>query len=425
MYHNRFCLTFNVISGIIYSIIGLLPVNAQLTPDTVKCYKIPDPLMYCDGQKVVSVADWEQNRRPELLAMFEHFVYGKLHQVKLSCNFIIDETAPNAFNGLATRKQVSIKLSNDSISYTLHLLVYIPNNVKTKVPVILGLNFYGNHTITPDTMVFCFDNWTLNSNWLEIGNHRADRSKRGRAVAHWQPETILKRGYALATLHYCEISPDYSEGLSEGLLKLYPGSDSGTNAASIAVWAKGLSFALDYIQTDSLLDARNVFTMGHSRLGKTALWAAASDTRFAGAISNNSGCGGAALSKRIFGETVAIINFGFPHWFCQNFKQFNNNEQLLPIDQNQLIALIAPRAVYIASAQNDTWADPVGEFLGALYAFPVFKLYYTSTYFPSVMPQVNQPYSLSPLAYHIRSGQHDVTDFDWNCFLDFISFNLK
>ncbi len=385
-------------------------------------YTLPDPLIANNGTVISTEEDWLKQRRPEILSMFEREVYGRApnQPEKIEYNVLsIDETA---LNGKAIRKEIEIILKNNTKNLTLNLLIYLPKNGKSKFPLFLGLNFYGNHTICNDTGITITKNWVGNNKKFGITNNKATKSTRGVRTQRWQVEYLLERGYGLATMYYGDIDPDYNDGFQDGVHPMFY-KDGQTKPevdewGSIAAWAWGLSRAMDYFESDTSIDQEQVAVMGHSRLGKTSLWAGAQDKRFAIVISNDSGCGGAALSRRRIGETVKKINDSFPHWFCGNFKKYNDKEDNLPIDQHMLIALSAPRPVYVASAQEDRWADPHGEFLSAKNAEPVYKLFGKKGLQTDEMPNVNQSVG-DFVGYHIRSGKHDVTKYDWEQYINF------
>jgi len=386
--------------------------------NNVPKFDLPDPLTTFSGKKIKNSSEWIEERRPELLTFFSENVYGKVPCKIPIYQWKVVEQSGNALDGKACRKQVDLIFKKDNHTLRFNILMYLPNEAE-KVPVFLGYNFYGNHTITNDTNILISDAWTRNDKSLGIDNHRLTEDSRGVRANRWPVEKIIDSGYGLATIFYCEVDPDrddFSDGIHpfcyiEG--QQCPASDEW---GSISAWAWGLSRAMDYFEQDKDVDASKVIVFGHSRLGKTALWAGAQDERFSAVISNNSGCGGAALSKRRFGETIARINAAFPHWFCKNFRKYNDNEVALPVDQHELIALIAPRPVYVASAEKDLWADPRGEFLTAYFATPVYELFGKDGIPTQEMPPVNQPIH-NTVAYHIRTGEHDVTDFDWEQYI--------
>ena len=372
----------------------------------IPSYTLPDALTMQDGRRVDSPGMWYSERRPELLGLFETEMFGKAPgRIDGTTWEVIDEDR-HALGGLCIRKQVKIDFHRNGRSVIV--LMYLPANAEGPVPVFMGLNFDGNATVNADPAIIIPDLKRARSYGVFIPPVRGAQSSR------WPVEDIVRRGYGVVTFHTSDIDPDYDDGFGNGVTPFiykdgqdYPEPDQW---GTISAWAWGLSRVLDYLESDTDVDASRVAVIGHSRLGKTALLAGARDERFAMVISNCSGCGGAALSRRHFGETIQAITRYFPHWFCGNFFKYAGKEDTLPFDQHEFLALVAPRPLYVASAELDAWADPVGERLALQEAQKVYDF-------------LGLDRGLT--GYHIHEGVHELTLVDWNHYMDFADRYLK
>ena len=384
----------------------------------VPAYTLPDAL----GQ-ARSARDWPA-RRQQILELYRTEVFGRSPGKPAAHQFTVESVDRSALVGQAVRKLVTISFGAGP---RLHLLLYLPAERK-RSPVFLGLSFAGNQTVCSDPGIPLGEEWIRDPQTRQMVKRTAPESSRGSAASQWQLGLILEHGYGLATIYYGDIEPDFDGGLQYGVRPpfFHPGQTepAGDEWGAIGAWAWGLSRAMDYLESDPGVDAKHVAVFGHSRLGKTALWAGAQDARFALVISNESGEGGAAISRRDFGERTKDLNTRFPHWFCANFRKYNDREDQMPFDSHFLLALIAPRPLYVASAEGDLWSDPRGEFLGAANASRVYELLGKQGIGTDRMPAVGQPI-LHTVAYHIRSGKHDVTRYDWEQYLKFADLQWK
>lgn len=418
-----------LLSTVLISSAGAQPAGFNYDESKVPEYQLPELLKTQDGKPVATSEMWMQQRRPELLQLFQDHVFGTLPERRPVLRTRLRSRVDDAVEGKAIRREITVFFSDDDNGPKMELMVYTPADADGPVPCFLGLNFHGNHTLETDPRIHLSESWVRNAPDRGNVNHKATDAARGQSQSRWPVDLIVSRGYGLATIYYGDIDPDFDDGFKNGIHALTE-ADRGdapraTNAGgSISAWSWGLSHALDVLEGDALVDGQRVAVFGHSRLGKTSLWAGASDPRFAMVISNNSGCGGAALSRRKFGETVQRINTAFPHWFCLKHREYNDNESQLPVDHHGLMALIAPRPVYVASAVEDTWADPRGELLSLYHAGPVFELLGRKGLPSDQLPELNQPVH-TDVAYHIRTGKHDVTDFDWTQYMNFADQQMK
>ena len=324
-------------------------------------------------------------------------------------------------------EEVKVSVHKGAKKLDFIVLIFLPSDTQGAVPLSLGLILTGTTPFIPVAEITITDNWVPNEPEIGVSENRAMEQSRGMRSSRWPVEMILARGYGLATIYSGDIDPDFDDGFVNGIQGLVQENGEGRSSdswGSIAAWAWGLSRAMDYFETDPAIDQSRVAVIGHSRMGKTSLWAGAQDERFAMVVSNNSGCGGAALSRRPFGERVSAINDVFPHWFASKFHEFGDNEAACPVDQHMLLALMAPRPLYVASATDDEWADPRGEYLSLLSSGDVYELYGDAVLTEKLSPEVNQPRWAGKQAYHIRRGKHDITSYDWEQYLSFADLHL-
>lgn len=393
------------------------------SPPAGQSYILPDVLTSVQGKKITTINEWK-SRRNELMEIFSSQMYGRSPSRPSAMTFKTFDAGTSALNGKAIRRQVTVLFNGKEDGPQMDILIYLPNKPNQKVPVFVELNFQGNQSVNADPGIQLSKSWMSSRNKGTLNNHATD-SSRGMASKLLPVEKIIDRGYGIATIYCGDIDPDFDDGFKNDIHALYPVLQGrGDNFSTVAAWAWGLSRALDYFETDKGIDSKRVAVFGFSRLGKAALWAGATDERFAMVISNESGAGGAKLFHRNMGEKVRRLNTNFPHWFCTNFRSYNDKDSILPFDQHMVIALVAPRPIYVASAIEDTNSDPEGEFRGAKAAEPVYLLLKKQGLPAVTWPALNQPVS-GQIAYHVRAGKHDVTDYDWEQYLSFADKHLK
>lgn len=392
--------------------------------DKLLPYNLPSALALANGGTVQSAEQWQQEQRPHLLEQFSSVMYGPIPPAPDFVDYELVSSRDDALGGKALRREVRIccRMKNGR-SHAFTLLLYVPKGAKGPVPAFLGLNFKGNQACTAEPDVALTTAQLLIpelSPWFVSGV--ADESTRAEQKDRWDFEQVIDRGYASATIHYSEIFPDRPDGFDDSVLALFytpeQMASSRLPSGAIAAWAWGLIRGLDYLLTQPLIDPARIAVHGHSRLGKTALYAAANEPRFGMVISNNSGCGGAALSMRGFGENLEWLLYWRTYWFNPALRAYINRERELPFDQHALIALAAPRPVYVASASEDLHADPKGELLALTHADGVYRLFGKSGVCARELPPVNHPVG-EWNGYHLREGKHDITPADWRYFLDF------
>jgi len=381
---------------------------------------LPDPLRTQAGRPVTSVRQWSQERKPELQALFAHYMYGTIPPKPAHMQIRILGEYSDFLGGEATLKLIRLETGPENAPQ-IDLMVVLPKAPAGRVPVFLAMNFCGNHTLTKDARVPLPRSWMGN---LCPGcvDHHATEAARGTQATNWPLAEIIRRGYGLATFYSGDIDSDRAEA-SEGIYAWLSGgaaaNNNPTNRGTIAAWAWGFHRGVDYLVTDAAIDAQRIAAVGHSRNGKATLLAAAFDDRIAMAFPHQAGCGGTSPSRGKTGESVKAINDRFPHWFNGEFKKFNEATDRLPFDQHELVALCAPRPVLFSCAEGDQWSNPAGQFEMLRAATPVYQLLGVEGLTVSAVPPLGRLEAAGRLGYYIREGKHSMTAGDWQVFLNF------
>jgi hypothetical protein len=415
-----------VVGGLLIETVAAAPPNYD--ESAVASVTLPDVLAGPGGEPVTTAEAWRATARPHQFALLEKFVYGRrLPAASVSVVGAVERADVELAGGVkAVRLQARLRLGKGAGAPTTDVLLYLPQGHRS--PVFLNLNFKGNQAETADPAVNLCRAWLPDDESAGVVGNRATEASRGVQARRWPVAEMVRRGYGMATACYGDVFPDRSDGRADSILgalgRPLEGDLPADEPGAIATWAWQLSRILDWLVTLPEVDRERVIAVGHSRNGKAALWAGACDERFAMVVSNESGCGGAALERRNFGERIADITTRFPHWFCPAFATYAGRENELPVDTHVTLAMTAPRPLYVASAAEDRWADPRGEFLAAVAASPVWQLFgregLDTTAYPPVGTSIGRQ-----VGYHVRVGKHDLLAEDWARFADFADRTVR
>ncbi|WP_146088740.1 glucuronyl esterase domain-containing protein [Neolewinella xylanilytica] len=391
-----------------------IPVNYDET--RVPAYALPDPLILQNGEPVTNSVAWYERRRPEILRLFETEQFGRAPE-RGKPTFTVFESATPAYNGTAVRRQVTIYFTPDTSRHKADLLIYTPANARVPVPLFLKIGFSANS--------LSFDDPGIREGTIWTREGKRVPASEGRSFGTMDVAPFLSAGIGVAAIYYGDIEPDFQEGIPYGVRGHYLAADQAYPAdyewGTIAAWAWGMSGVMDYLETDERVDADKVAVFGASRLGKTALWAGARDQRFGMVIACCSGEGGAALSRRQYGETTAhmIDSTRYDYQFAGNRRQYGADPNTSPVDAHMLLSLIAPRPLLLQTGTTDNWSDPRGEFEAAVAAEPVYELLGKRGLATTEWPGAGEPV-LHDLGYLMHEGGHGTLPEDYPVFIEFM-----
>ncbi|WAC14666.1 glucuronyl esterase domain-containing protein [Dyadobacter pollutisoli] len=398
------------------TVVAGFPVNYQ--EDSVGTYTLPELLKSLDGKTISTAKQWTQQRRPELVKLFEENQFGKMPSRPQEMTFKVFDKGTSAFNGKAIRKQVTVYFTKDTSDHKMNLLIYIPASAKKPVPLLMNISFAAYNQTIEDTGLL------VNYIWKDGKRIKADQPT---VFGKMNVEQFLDAGIGFATVYYGDIEPDFKDGIKYGIRQHYlkPGqTETAANEwGAIAAWSWGLARAMDYFETDKQIDSKRVALQGASRLGKTALWAGVKDTRYKMVIASISGEGGAALSRRNYGETIRHISdpSRYLYQFAPNYHSYADNVASMPVDAHMLVALMAPRPLLLQTGSTDYWSDPKGEFLSAVAAAPVYKLFNEKGPETTDMPAAGDTSLLmNELGYYMHEGGHTVLPTDWTHIISYM-----
>jgi hypothetical protein len=411
-----------------------LPVHGQAKQDVVAgipvnydeskagTYTLPDPLVFPDGKKVRNAREWYRKRRPRIVSLFEEFEYGKLAPAPAKLSFNVFDKGTPALNGRAIRKQVTIYFTSDTSDHKMDLLIYLPAGAVKPVPVFFNVSFSPNSMVVDDPGVKAGFMWGRDGKKVPV-------QRRG-GFGKTDVDQFISQGIGFATVCYGDIEPDFADGIKYGIRSLYLKEGQTYPAAdewgAISAWSWGLSRAMDYFEKDPQIDSRKIALFGVSRLGKTVLWTGARDQRFGMVIASCGGEGGAAISRRLYGETIDHMTHPTRYFyqFAGNWRNFREDPSKSPVDGHMLVALMAPRPLLLQTGDTDNWSDPKGEFIAAVEGGKVYEFLGRKSLGTDKWPAAGEPL-LNDLGYFMHAGGHGSLPSDYPVFIKFMKMHFE